>query len=59
MEIFAFGIIMIIDNFGVHIPSYVSLIITFSVVGIFFYKSKFELSKLKGDFSSAIKNPKK
>ncbi len=58
-SIFALGIIMIIDSFGVHIPPYVSPIITFSVVGIFFYKSKVDLDKMKGDFSSAVKDTNK
>ncbi len=34
------GMIMLADSFGVHIPSWVSPVITFSVVGYFFYKSK-------------------
>jgi hypothetical protein len=37
------GIIMIIDSFGFEIPSYVSPISTFSVVGYFLYKSRKEL----------------
>lgn len=34
------GSIMILDSFGVHIPHYVSPILTFSTVGYFFFKSK-------------------
>ena len=33
------GMIMILDSFGYHIPSWVSPIITFGVVGFFFFKS--------------------
>lgn len=33
------GIIMILDSFGFDIPSFVSPVITFAVVGFFFYKS--------------------
>lgn len=33
------GIIMMLDSFGVHIPSWVSPIITFGVIGFFFLKS--------------------
>lgn len=34
------GSIMILDSFGVHVPHYVSPILTFSTVGYFFLKSK-------------------
>ncbi|MFH0776155.1 MAG: DUF475 domain-containing protein [Patescibacteria group bacterium] len=34
------GIIMLLDSFGFHIPSWVSPTITFGVVGFFFLKSK-------------------
>lgn len=37
------GLIMIADAFGFHIPSYVSPLITFGVVGYFFYMSKMEI----------------
>ena len=33
------GIIMLVDSFGYHIPEYVSPVITFGVVGVFFLKS--------------------
>lgn len=36
------GIIMILDGFGFHIPSWVSPVVTFSVIGYFFLKSKKE-----------------
>jgi uncharacterized protein len=55
-SIFFLGIIMIIDGFGVEIPSFVSPVTTFSVVGYFFYKSNRHL-KLK-DIEKAFE-PKK
>jgi hypothetical protein len=33
------GGIMLADAFGIHIPSYVSPLTTFAVVGFFFWKS--------------------
>ncbi|MFZ2975786.1 MAG: DUF475 domain-containing protein [Candidatus Moraniibacteriota bacterium] len=39
------GAIMLMDSFGVHIPSWVSPVTTFGVVGYFFWKSKIELKK--------------
>ncbi|MDD5651035.1 MAG: DUF475 domain-containing protein [Candidatus Nanoarchaeia archaeon] len=39
------GIIMILDSFGINIPSAISPIATFLIVGFFFLKSKKELSK--------------
>ncbi|MFZ2193040.1 MAG: DUF475 domain-containing protein [Candidatus Moraniibacteriota bacterium] len=40
------GTIMLMDSFGAHIPSWVSPLMTFTVVGYFFWKSKLELSKV-------------
>lgn len=37
------GIIMILDSFGFHIPSWLSPAITFAVVGYFFFKSAREI----------------
>ena len=39
-SILALGIIMLLDSFGVHIPTWVSPAVTFATVGYFFYKSK-------------------
>lgn len=39
------GAIMLLDSFGAHIPSWVSPIVTFAVVGYFFLKSKREISQ--------------
>ncbi len=41
------GVIMLMDSFDFHIPSWVSPVITFAVVGYFFWKSKVELDKNK------------
>jgi uncharacterized protein len=38
-SIFCLGIIMILDSFGVSIPFWVSPVITFGIVGFFFFKS--------------------
>ncbi|KKR03130.1 MAG: hypothetical protein UT31_C0029G0007 [Parcubacteria group bacterium GW2011_GWF2_39_13b] len=39
-SILCLGAVMLLDGFGVHVPSYVSPVITFAVVGYFFLKSK-------------------
>lgn len=39
-SIFFLGLIMILDSFGVHIPQWVSPVITFAVIGYFFYRSR-------------------
>jgi len=39
-SIFFLGLIMILDNYGVHIPSWLSPVVTFSVIIYFFIKSK-------------------
>lgn len=36
------GMIMLLDGFGFHIPSWLSPVVTFTAVGYFFYKSKLE-----------------
>lgn len=42
-SIFVLGLIMILDSFNVHIPSWISPVVTFLIVGYFFYKSRKEL----------------
>jgi hypothetical protein len=42
------GIIMILDSFGVHIPFWVSPVITFGVVGFFLIKSMREIPRAPG-----------
>jgi uncharacterized protein len=44
-SIFFLGIIMILDSFGVHIPFWVSPVITFGVVGFFLAKSMREIPR--------------
>ncbi len=44
-SIFALGTIMLLDAFGWHIPQWVSPIITFGVIGYFFWKSWREVKK--------------
>jgi uncharacterized protein len=44
-SVFFLGIIMILDSFGVHIPFWVSPLMTFGVVGFFLYKSMQEIPK--------------
>ena len=44
-SIFALGLIMVLDSFGFHIPSWFSPIVTFAIIGFFFYKSYKELKK--------------
>ncbi len=39
-SILALGIIMVTDGFGVHIPAFVSPVVTFVIIGYFFSKSK-------------------
>lgn len=41
----ALGMIMVADSFGAHIPSWLSPIVTFAIIGYFFYKSYKELKK--------------
>lgn len=38
-SIFILGIIMVVDSFGIKIPSYVSPLVTFAVIGFFLWKS--------------------
>ena len=41
------GIIMILDSFGFHIPSWLSPVITFGVIGFFFWKSMRQVDVMK------------
>jgi hypothetical protein len=45
--VFFLGIIMLLDSFGFHVPSWVSPIVTFLAIGFFFVKSLRSLSKVK------------
>jgi len=42
-SIFALGIVMLLNAFGVPVPEWVSPIITFVIVGFFFWKSRMKL----------------
>lgn len=42
-SILGLGMIMVLDSFGFHIPSFITPIVTFGIVGYFFLKSKKEL----------------
>jgi hypothetical protein len=39
-SILILGVIMVLDAFGAHIPEWISPVITFAVIGYFFWKSK-------------------
>jgi uncharacterized protein len=51
-SIFFLGIIMIMEGFGVHIPIWVSPVITFGSVGLFLLKSMREIPKIPGSNSN-------
>ncbi|MBI2146165.1 DUF475 domain-containing protein [Candidatus Woesearchaeota archaeon] len=38
-SVLAMGTVMVVDAFGVHVPNYLMPVITFAVLGFFFYKS--------------------
>jgi hypothetical protein len=44
-SIFGLGIIMILESFGWHVPSYVSPVLTFVMIGYFFWRSRKDLKK--------------
>jgi hypothetical protein len=44
-SIFALGIVMVLESFKVHIPSWVSPVVTFLVIAYFLYRSKQEIAK--------------
>ncbi len=44
-SVFALGMVMIADSFGLHIPPWVSPVLTFAILGYFFYRSKKEIGK--------------
>jgi hypothetical protein len=47
-SIFILGIVMLVDAFGGHIPSYVSPLATFAIIGFFVYKSVKQNNSQKG-----------
>jgi len=44
-SIFALGLVMVLESFKVHVPSWISPVATFLIVGYFFYKSRQETAK--------------
>lgn len=46
-SILVLGLIMLLDSFGFEIPSWLSPLVTFAIVGYFFYQSKLEYRKKK------------
>ncbi len=44
-SIFALGVVMVAESFGAHIPEWVSPVITFAIIGFFFFKSVKALRK--------------
>lgn len=58
-SIVCLGVIMIADSLGADIPPYVSPLITFSVVGYFFYKSHLDLKKTEKDFEIMLEGKSK
>lgn len=46
-SILVLGVIMILHSFGFHIPDWLSPLMTFIIIGYFFWKSKIELKLIK------------
>ena len=44
-SIFALGVVMLADSFGMHIPQWVSPVVTFAIIGFFLWKSYKEAKK--------------
>ena len=53
-SILVLGIIMLADAFGVHIPAWVSPVMTFGVIGYFFWKSVREMKMKPADLVEAM-----
>ncbi len=58
-SILALGMVMLLDSFNFHIPSWVSPVITFGVVGFFFWKSVRELKQEEKEGKEETKKRKK
>ncbi|MBI2147140.1 DUF475 domain-containing protein [Candidatus Woesearchaeota archaeon] len=46
-SVLGLGLVMTVDAFGFHIPSWVTPVVTFAILGYFFYLSKKELDRAK------------
>ncbi|MDO8633713.1 MAG: hypothetical protein Q7K34_00275, partial [archaeon] len=44
-SIFFLGNVVLLESFGVEVPQWLSPLITFAVIGYFFWKSKKEIAK--------------
>jgi uncharacterized protein len=53
-SIFCLGIIMILDSFGISMPFWVSPVITFGIVGYFFFKSMQAIPKQRRPRESPV-----
>jgi len=53
-SILILGLIMLADAFGVHIPSWISPVATFAIIGFFFWKSARELRMSATDLMEAM-----
>lgn len=51
------GSIMVLDSLGLHIPHWVSPVITFGTVGYFFYKSHISIETIQETLEEAPKKP--
>ncbi len=45
-SIFFLGLVMLLESLGAHVPKYIAPLITFAVIGFFFFKSKKNLVKI-------------
>lgn len=52
------GVIMILDSFGLHIPKWISPVITFGTVGYFFQKSRIDITAIESVLESQEKGNK-
>lgn len=52
-SIFSLGSIMLLDAFGIHIPAWVSPVVTTGMVGYFFHKSRIDLKTIETAIQTA------
>lgn len=53
-SILILGVVMIVDAFGFHVPSWISPVATFAVVGYFFWKSQIDIKAMEKALEPAI-----
>lgn len=56
-SIFALGLVMVLHSFGTHVPEWVSPLLTFAIIGWFFYQSYRELGASEGRQPSSQPSP--